>query len=297
MTLFFILHCYVLYNLQLPSDHETRPLFSHFGRYRFNAALATPQYRSGTADFFLPGKFSERFTLPTEKSLNFAFRCPFYNNLRLNVKWVGFYAHEQSKPFTSAESYFINNCIKDPSDLFGDEDENDGQGGDRSKLEKQEDPEKKDISDLKSSLRELLMQSASPPASNPTDSKLDHPLFAFPPQVLHSPTRDGPATSPEEDLSKHVDEIVSKLDMLSSERLPVVKFYDDYGGRVSEMSRAMGALPFKEVYQGKHGISACTWTFLTGRLFSLFYSLLISLLSIHASDAERRQNGCDYSSD
>lgn len=234
-----------------------RTLFFNLGRERFNAALATPQYRSGTGDFFLAGKFSERFTLPTEKSLNFAFRCPSNNNLRLNVKWVGFYTHEQSKPFTGAESYFINNCIKDVEDLYGDEVDEEGQSRDRSKLEKQEDAEKKDISDLKSSLRELLMQSAPPPTSKSPDSKMNDSLPDFPPQELHLPTKDGSATTPEEDLSKHVNEIVSKLDMISSQRLPVVKFYDDYGGRVSEMDRAMGALPMKELYQGKHGISAC----------------------------------------
>lgn len=233
--------------------------------HRFNAALATPQYRSGTADFFLPGKFSERFTLPTEKSLNFSFRCPSNRNPRLDVKWVGFYTHEQSKPFTNAESYFTSTCIKDAADLYGDEDDGEGQGRDRSKLEKekQEDAEKKDISELKSSLRELLMQSATP-APGPSDFKIAGPLPDFPPQELRPPVKDGiatptlPLTSSEEDLSKHVEEIASKLDMISSERLPVVKFYDDYGGRVSEMSRAMGALPIKELYQGKHGISACT---------------------------------------
>ncbi|KAF9545820.1 hypothetical protein EC957_010448 [Mortierella hygrophila] len=233
------------------------------GNVRFNAALATPQYRSGTADFFLPGKFSERFTLPTEKSLSFSFRCPSNRNLTLNVRWVGFYTHEQSKPFTNAESYFTSNCIKDAADLYGYEDDDEGQGRDRSKLEKekQEDSEKKDISELKSSLRELLMQSATP-APSPSDSKIAGPLLDFLPLEPHPPVTDGvatptlPLTSAEKDLSKHVDEIVSKLDMISSERLPVVKFYDDYGGRVSEMSRAMGALPFKELYQGKHGISA-----------------------------------------
>ncbi|KAG0284231.1 hypothetical protein BGZ96_011373 [Linnemannia gamsii] len=223
---------------------------------RFNAALATPQYRSGTGDYFLPGKFSERFTLPTEKSLNFAFRCPSQNNLRLNVKWIGFYTHEQSKPFTNTESYFTKNCIKDAEDLYGYEGDEEGQGRDRSKLERQEDAEKKDISDLKSSLRELLMKSASTSTSNPPDSKMDDPLPDFSPQELHFPMKGGSATIPEEDLSKHVDEIVSKLDMISSERMPVVKFYDDYGGRVSEMDRAMDALPIKEIYQGKHGISA-----------------------------------------
>ncbi|KAF9291281.1 hypothetical protein BGZ88_006957 [Linnemannia elongata] len=230
---------------------------------RFNAALAAPQYRSGTVDFFLPGKFSERFTLPTEKSLSFSFRCPSKRNFRLDVKWVGFYTHEQSKPFTNAESYFTSNCIKDAADLYGAEDDDEGQSRDRSKIEneKQEDAEKKDISELKSSLRELLIQSSTLVPS-PSDSKIASPLPDFPPHEFHPPVKDGSATptlplvSSEEDLSKHVDEIVSKLDMISSERLPVVKFYDDYGGRVSEMSRAMGALPFKELYQGKHGISA-----------------------------------------
>lgn len=233
--------------------------------YRFNAALATPQYRSGTADFFLPGKFSERFTLPTEKSLSFSFRCPFNRNLKLDVKWVGFYTHEQSKPFTNTKSYFTSNCIKNAADLYGDEDDGEGQGRGRFKLEKeeQEDAEKKDISVLKSSLRELLMQSATP-AHGPSDFNIAGPLPDFPPEELRPQVKDDAATptlplkSPEKDLSKHVDEIVSKLDMISSERLPVVKFYDDYGGRVSEMSRAMDALPIKELYQGKHGISACT---------------------------------------
>ncbi|KAF8944814.1 hypothetical protein BGZ47_003660 [Haplosporangium gracile] len=227
---------------------------------RFNAALVTPQCRSRAADFFLPGKFNKRFILPTEKCLSFSFRCPSNSNLSLNVKWVGFYTHEQSKPFTNAESYFTSNCIKDAGDLYSGEEE-EGQGRDRSKLEKQEDAEKKGILDLKSSLRELLMQSASP-APAPSDSKIAGPLPDFPPPELHPPVNDGAVTplplltSSEEDLSKHVDEIVSKLDIISSERLPVVKSYDDYGGRVSEMGRTMSALPIKEVYQGKHGISA-----------------------------------------
>ncbi|KAF9148384.1 hypothetical protein BG015_009875 [Linnemannia schmuckeri] len=227
---------------------------------RFNAALVIPQYRSGAADYFLPGKFSERLILPTEKSLSFSFRCPSKSNLRLNVKWVGFYTHEQSKPFTNAESYFTSNCIKDAKNLYGHEKEED-QGRDRSKLEKQEDAEKKDILDLKSSLRELLMQSSSP-APSPSGSKIAGPLPDFSPPELHPPVNDGAVTPPppltrsEEDLLKHVDEIVSKLDMILSEILPVVKFYDDHGGRVSEMSRAMNALSVKEVYQGKHGISA-----------------------------------------
>ncbi|KAF9911036.1 neutral amino acid transporter [Linnemannia zychae] len=225
---------------------------------RFNAALATPQYRSGLADFFLPGKFSERFTLPTEKSLHFTFRCPTNSNLRLNVKWVGFYTHEQTKPFTNAETYFKSNCIKDSSDIFGDS-EDEFQDPERSKFEKQEDSEKKDISELKSSLRELLIQGV-PPSSTPSDTKpaADH-LHELPPQELN-PLEEGganpPLQNPEEALSKHFDEIVTKLDMISSVRLPVVKFYDDYGGRVGEMNQAMGAPPFKQLYEGRHGITA-----------------------------------------
>ncbi|KAG0252458.1 hypothetical protein BGZ95_006640, partial [Linnemannia exigua] len=222
---------------------------------RFNAALATPQYRSGVEDFFLPGKFGERFTLPTEKSLRFTFRCPYNSNLTLNVKWVGFYTHEQTKPFTNSETYFKANCIKDSNDLFGGEDDED-QSFDRSKLEKQEDPEKEDISELKSSLRELLIQGV-PPSSGPSNTKpADGPSQ---PQDVHPPAKDGaspPPLSPDKDLSRHVDEIVTKLDMISSERLPVVKFYDDYGGRVSEMNRAMGSPPFRQLYEGKHGITA-----------------------------------------
>ncbi|KAF9128929.1 neutral amino acid transporter [Mortierella sp. 14UC] len=135
----------------------------------------------GSGRLFLPGKFGERSTLPIEKSLLFTFRCPTNSNLRLNVKWVGFYTHEQTKPFTNAETYFKSNCLKDSFDLFGDE-EDEGQSPDRSKLEKQEDPEKKDISELKSSLREK--GGATPPLP-----------------------------SSEEDLSRHLDETVTKSDM------------------------------------------------------------------------------------
>ncbi|KAF9079477.1 hypothetical protein BGX23_003940, partial [Mortierella sp. AD031] len=229
----------------------------HVPMSMFNAVLATPQYRSGTADFFLSGKFSERFTLPTEKSLMFTFRCPTNKNLRLNVKWVGFYTHEQTKPFTNADSYFTANCVKNIDDLFGNEDDEGKVGRGRSKMEKQEDAEKKDITELKSTLRDLLFSQSVP--SGPADTVVTGPAPDSPPSGVHPLTNNGaslPPLSPAKELSKSVDEIVSKLDMISSEQLPVVKFYGGYGGRVSELNRGMSVLPFKELYEGKHGITA-----------------------------------------
>jgi hypothetical protein len=221
--------------------------------------LATPQYRSGLSDFFLPGKFSERFTLPTENSLLFTFQCPSNNNLRLRINWVGFYIYEQSRPFTNAETYFKSNCVKDSID-HSDDEEDEGQSHDRSKLEKQEDAEKEDISELKSSLRELLIQGV-PPSADPSDTKPDADLLpGIPTQELNYLRKGSATSSPSssgENMSRHFNDIVTKFDLVSPERLPVVKFYDDHGGRVSEMNRALGSPRFKQLYEGKHGITAC----------------------------------------
>ncbi|KAF9360175.1 hypothetical protein BGX26_010314 [Mortierella sp. AD094] len=202
---------------------------------RFNAALVTPQYHPGTIDFFIPGKFSERFILPEEKSLEFAFRCLGHSPkdlLRVDVKWVGFYTHDITRPYRDTQSYYETNCIKSVGESAGSEDG-------RSRLEMKEDPERKRMEELKSELRDLLINS-----STSTSTASAH---------TESPPR---PTSSSSDSSNTVDEILSKLDMISPQQLPVVKLYDDHGGRLGEMEMASTAASFTELYRGQHGITA-----------------------------------------
>ncbi|KAK3812890.1 MAG: hypothetical protein J3Q66DRAFT_412237 [Benniella sp.] len=178
---------------------DTHVSMSKDANVRFNAVLATPQYRSGTLDFFIPGKFSERFMLPEEKSLELAFRCPGLSSedtLKVDVKWVGFYSHDRTRPFKDTPSYYEANCIKSDEETSGNED-------DRSRLEREQDSEQRNVVGLKSALRELL--------SGPT--------------------------------------------AISFEQLPVVKFYDDYGGRTGGMNTASSDPLFAELYRGQHGIN------------------------------------------
>ncbi|KAI8605188.1 hypothetical protein EDD21DRAFT_350223 [Dissophora ornata] len=232
---------------------------------RFNAALATPQYRSGITEYFMIGKFSERFMLPEEKSLAFAFHCPGQSPsdlLEIDVKWVGFYTHGQSKPFKNTRSYYEANCIKSLDEDFA-------KGNGRSRLEKEQDPEQKTIADLKTSLWDMLSHPSTSANIVPSPSALPSPAAAGQISVttesitvtsaaLTTPSQALPTIPPTSsgDTSKSVDEILLKLDLISSEQLPVVKFYDnDHDGRLGEMNMA-SATSFRELYRGQHGISA-----------------------------------------
>ncbi|KAF9108996.1 hypothetical protein BGX27_008150 [Mortierella sp. AM989] len=165
---------------------------------RFNAALVTPQYRPGTADFFIPGKFSERFILPEEMSLNFTFRCPGQsskNLINVDAKWVGFYTHDITRPYKDTQSFYEANCIKSIAEGISSE-----------------------------------KNSSSSTGAAPSESSSGS--------------------------TKTVNDILSKLEMVSPQQLPVVKFYDDYGGRPGEMNMASNAAIFTEIYRGQHGITA-----------------------------------------
>ncbi|KAG0298453.1 hypothetical protein BGZ98_000203 [Dissophora globulifera] len=234
---------------------DQRVSMSKDANVRFNAALVTPQYRAGTVDFFIPGKFGERFMLPEESSLMFSFHCPGHpptDLLTVDVKWVGFYTHDHSRPFTDAESYYDINCIKPREESFG-------SGGDKTRLEKeQQDPEQKDIADLKWALHDLLSEHSPLPLASPVSAATETETAAAPaPAATTPPTAPVVEPSRPADDAKNLDveEILVKLDMISSEELPVVKFYDDYGGRLGEMNMA-AAVVYKELYQGQHGISA-----------------------------------------
>ncbi|KAG0236734.1 hypothetical protein BGX31_003826 [Mortierella sp. GBA43] len=211
---------------------------------RFNAALATPQYRTGTVDFFIPGKFSERFMLPEEMSLEFAFRCPSQpqDTLNVDVKWVGFYTHDRTRPYKDMQSYYEANCIKSADDVF--------EGG-WSRFEKEQDPVQRNITNLKAVLRELLDR----PVHSSTNADLAILMSAT---EAKGPGLKAAVASSEtpSNVSKSIEDILTELDIISPERLPVVKFYDDYGGRTGGMNMAMGDPLFAELYRGQHGINA-----------------------------------------
>ncbi|KAG0329741.1 hypothetical protein BGZ99_000476 [Dissophora globulifera] len=233
---------------------DQRVSMSKDANVRFNAALVTPQYRAGTIDFFIPGKFSERYMLPEESSLMFSFHCPGHpptDLLTVDVKWVGFYTHDHSRPFTDAESYYDSNCIKPREESFG-------SGGDKTRLEKEQDPEQKDIADLKWALHDLLSEHSPLPLASPVSAAPETETAAAPAPAATTPPI-APVVEPSSPANDarnvDVEEILVKLDMISSEELPVVKFYDDYGGRLGEMNMA-AAVVYKELYQGQHGISA-----------------------------------------
>ncbi|KAF9432480.1 hypothetical protein BGZ76_010717 [Entomortierella beljakovae] len=203
----------------------------------FNAALATPQYRSGTTNFFIPGKFSERFMLPEEASLEFSFRCPgrpSQSLLNIHVKWVGFYTHDTTRPYEDTQSYFEANCIKP------DDDSSVSQTG-INRIELREGNRKK-AAELKYTLRDLLGDPGTR-SDITTDS------------VNSSDSASTTSDSQQRPTSK-VDDIITKLDLISPQQLPTVKFYDDEGGRLGELSMAANDVSFEEVYRGQHGISS-----------------------------------------
>jgi len=209
--------------------------------------LAAPQYRSGTTDFFLPGKFGERFIIPEEASLIHTFRCPGLQDLTVNIMWTALYTRQLTKPFHDMQSYYNANCIKTYDGLGGDEDDQ------HQRLEKEQDPIQRNITILKTAVRELLFH---------PDNTTSVPVGTSPAADKH--TEEAPSSSqvpvdpklPQQDEPpKDVDELLDALDILSSQQLPVVKFYDDYGGRSGEMDRAT-AIQFTELYKGPHDISA-----------------------------------------
>ncbi|KAG0353969.1 hypothetical protein BG005_006828 [Podila minutissima] len=218
---------------------------------RFNAALASPQYRPGFVDFFIPGKFGERYSLPPESSLEYTFKCPGQLPIKTSVKWLGLYTRVQSKPFHDIKSYFAANCMS-PEGLSYDQDEvNTG----RSKIEQNDiKDEEWTILQLRSRLRDMLSHSNTEtevPSDIPADSLPNAPQDA---PVDHSK----PETPMPEDTPKlqSVEEIFTQLDMLTNEKLPIVKFYDDFGGRPSELSQSSSGATFKELFKGAHDIAA-----------------------------------------
>ncbi|KAG0339186.1 hypothetical protein BG000_002667 [Podila horticola] len=211
---------------------------------RFNAALASPQYRPGFIDFFIPGKFGERYSLPPESSLNYIFKCPGQPPIKTYVKWLGSYIQAHSKPFQDTESYFALNCMN----LEGLTYDRNEVNTDRSKIEQEEmEEEQQTILQLKTHLRDMLTHpntETEAPSDKPVDSSSKTPQGA---PVDHS--------KPEMP-TQTVDEIITQLDMLTSEKLPVVKFYDDFGGRPSELSQSSSGATFKELFKGAYDITA-----------------------------------------
>ncbi|GJJ69625.1 hypothetical protein EMPS_01972 [Entomortierella parvispora] len=145
-------------------------------------------------------------------------------------------------------SYYAANCIKSFGGAYGGEDDQ------YQRLEKEQDPIQRNITILKSAVRELLIHpetATSVPVASATpgsDSQAEGPPSSPPAPV--SPNLPQQAEPP-----KDVNELLDALDILTSQQLPVVKFYDDYGGRPSEMDRATST-QFTELYKGPHGISA-----------------------------------------
>ncbi|KAG0055786.1 hypothetical protein BGZ83_007366 [Gryganskiella cystojenkinii] len=237
---------------------DTHVSVSKDANIRFNSALASPQYRSGTTDFFLPGKFGERFITPEKGSLLHVFRCPgLPRDLTVDIKWVGLYTREVTKPFHDTVSFYEANCIK--ARRFFDA----GGGGNEEdqlqRLEKEQDPIQRNITILKAAIRELLLRpapvTADLPSSNAVKMVTPTQESATTPVTRPSPMVVVDSKIPEELRNKNIDELLDELDLLSSEQLPVVKYYDDYGGRPSEMPRG-DSVQFQELYKGAHGISA-----------------------------------------
>ncbi|KAG0094123.1 hypothetical protein BGZ93_007520 [Podila epicladia] len=218
---------------------------------RFNAALASPQYRPGFVDFFIPGKFGERYSLPSESSLDYTFKCSGQPHIKTSVKWLGVYTRVQSKPFHDTKSYFAANCMS-PEGLSYDQDE---VNTDRSKIEQNEiKDEERTVLQLRTRLKDMLSHpntETKVPSSIPADSLPKAPQDA---PVDHSPTQSPmPEDAPK---PQTVEEIFTQLDMLTNEKLPIVKFYDDFGGRPSELSQSSSDATFKELYKGAHDITA-----------------------------------------
>ncbi|KAF8977825.1 hypothetical protein BGZ52_006653, partial [Haplosporangium bisporale] len=218
---------------------------------RFNAALASPQYRPGFVDFFIPGKFGERYSLPAESSLSFVFKCPGQLSIKTYVKWLGFYTLLQSKPFQDTKSYFANNCMSQDGLTYNRDEFNPI----RSKIEQEEiEEEERTILELRTRLRDILNHPntevdglSNIPTDPPPKTAQDRPVDHSRPEI---PT---PLDTPK---PQTVEEILSQLDMLTAEKLPIVKFYDDFGGRPSELSQSSSGATFKELYKGAYDITA-----------------------------------------
>ncbi|KAG0343919.1 hypothetical protein BG004_004896 [Podila humilis] len=240
---------------------------------RFNAALATPQYRPGYADFFIPGKFGERFMLPGESSLAFVFQCSGQSPLEANVKWLGHYIRHLSLPFQDTATYFRGNCMH-----LGYDSRRDEITPIRSRIEKLEiEQEERTIQELKTRLRDMLIHSTEEvtgnrnmekdtlpkwSSSSSSDTSSDTPRKITKERLrpeLSTYTSPSSQTSTSKDNSKiqeSVDEVIKQLDMLSAERLPVLKYYDDVGGRPSELDQSSSKTTFKVLYKGAHDITA-----------------------------------------
>lgn len=127
----------------------------------------------------------------------------------------------------------------------------------RSKIEQNDiKDEEWTILQLRSRLRDMLSHSNTEievPSDIPADSLPNAPQDA---PVDHSK----PETPMPEDTPKlqSVEEIFTQLDMLTNEKLPIVKFYDDFGGRPSELSQSSSGATFKELFKGAHDIAAST---------------------------------------
>lgn len=266
--------------------------FTLFFLLRFNAALASPQYRPGFVDFFIPGKFGERYSLPAESSLSFVFKCPGQLPIKTNVKWLGFYTRLQSKPFQDTKSYFAINCMSQDG-LTYDRDEFNPI---RSKIEQEEiKEEERTILELRTRLRDKV--------SHP-NTKIDG-LSDIPTDSPPKTAQDGPVDhsrqeipTPQDTLKPQtVEEILSQLDMLTAEKLPVVKFYDDFGGRPSELSQSSSGANFKELYKGAHDITASKRSLLpVCSCNHILTWLTLSSPVLENSPAGRRRNGCHHRS-
>ncbi|KAF9998030.1 hypothetical protein BGZ80_007218 [Entomortierella chlamydospora] len=178
---------------------DRRVPMSKNANVRFNPALVTLHYRPGTVDSFIPGKFSERFMFPGEKSLGFAFRCQCHSVkdlLEVDAKWDVFHTHNLTGPYSDTQSYYEANWIKSVEERAGSEDG-------ESRLEMKEGSDQKRIEELKSELRDLLSNSS-------TSASI---ASAYTESPLH-PTSDMPTSSSSGSFNT-VDENLSKLDMVS----------------------------------------------------------------------------------
>ncbi|KAF9425106.1 hypothetical protein BGZ94_007836, partial [Podila epigama] len=241
---------------------ETHVYMSKDTNVRFNAALATPQYRPGYADFFIPGKFGERYMMPEESHLDYVFKCPGKSPVKATVRWLGYYSRLRTKPFTDTQSYFDQNCMRN----LMREVEN-ALGGRRSRQEQevqnQEEiktvQEEKTVKVLQDHLCDLLAHPEKESTSITSENLQDAPMDL---SKTETETETSFSAVPHEDTSnkqtqlKEIDDIVTQLDLLTAESLPVDKYYDDIGGRPSELSQSSSSAKYKELYKGAHDITA-----------------------------------------
>lgn len=124
----------------------------------------------------------------------------------------------------------------------------------RSKIEQEEiEEEERTILELRTRLRDMLSHPSTEtevlsdiPTDSPSKSQ-NGPVEHSRPEIPTLQNAPKPQT---------VEEIISQLDTLTAEKLPVVKFYDDFGGRPSELSQSSSGATFKELYKGAHDITA-----------------------------------------